>query len=190
MSEILQPYLFPPVSWFLKAASMPVLRIGIAGRFEKQTWCSRYQIAGANSMQLLSVPVLHSGGPKLLAETGIAYAEKWVKEHVTAIRSAYGKAPFFEFYDYRLLPLLEAKPDNLLSLIQQSVSELHRHLLPDIPLLFDETLPVSAEMPEVPPYPQVFDDKFGFRPVVSSLDLLFNLGPEAPDYLAKYAHLA
>ena len=33
------------------------------------------------------------------------------------------------------------------------------------------------------PYHQVFDTRFGFRPNLSILDLLFNLGPESLSYL-------
>ena len=34
-----------------------------------------------------------------------------------------------------------------------------------------------------PPYPQVFDTRFGFLPNLSAIDLLFNLGPEAKQIL-------
>ena len=34
-----------------------------------------------------------------------------------------------------------------------------------------------------PPYPQVFDTRFGFQPNLSAIDILFNLGPEAKQIL-------
>ena len=36
-----------------------------------------------------------------------------------------------------------------------------------------------------PPYPQVFDTRFGFLPNLSAIDLLFNLGPEAKQLLMQ-----
>ena len=36
-----------------------------------------------------------------------------------------------------------------------------------------------------PPYPQVFDTRFGFLPNLSAIDLLFNLGPEAKPLLLQ-----
>ena len=41
---------------------------------------------------------------------------------------------------------------------------------------------IKSEL-KFPPYPQVFEDRFGFVPNLSILDLLFNLGPEALNYL-------
>ena len=38
---------------------------------------------------------------------------------------------------------------------------------------------------DLPPYPQVFDEKNGFFPNISILDLLFNLGPESKQYLKE-----
>ena len=37
----------------------------------------------------------------------------------------------------------------------------------------------------LPPYYQVFDSRYGFQANLSAIDLLFNLGPEAKDYLKK-----
>lgn len=36
----------------------------------------------------------------------------------------------------------------------------------------------------LPAYPQVFDSLFGFQPNLSSIDLLFNMGPEAKSLLS------
>ena len=36
---------------------------------------------------------------------------------------------------------------------------------------------------DFPAYPQVFEDRHGFIPNLSVLDLLFNEGPSARDYL-------
>jgi hypothetical protein len=179
----LPPYLFPPVSWFLTGARQGSFVVAGGGYFEKQTLMSRYAIAGPNTMQNLIVPVIHTGGPKQLGETRISRIEKWPREHANAIKSAYGKSPFFEFYDYKILPVLQKEHETLWDMIRESISVLHRALLPESELLFTED--IFSPLPEIkiPPFPQVFEDRFGFRENVSALDLLFNLGPEAEDYL-------
>ena len=181
MPKNLPPYLFPPVSWFLSEIKNGELRVAIGGNFEKQTLRSRYTIAGPNNVQTLSVPVVH-GASRLLAETQISTQNPWIKEHIRAINTAYGNAPFFEFYDYRILPLLNAETILLKELILQSIQMLHRELQCPVPLVFVEEWTFKEPEPPVPQYPQVFDDRHGFRPEVSALDLLFNLGPEVADY--------
>jgi hypothetical protein len=173
MPENLPPYLFPPVSWFLQGLKMGKIQVAMGGNFEKQTFRSRYTIAGPNDIQMLSVPVVH-GGSRLLAETHISSQNPWVKEHIRAITTAYGNAPFFEFYDTEI--------KSLSSLIVNSIECLHRQLQCPVPLVFvDEWRFLEPEIP-TPVYPQVFEDRHGFRPEVSALDLLFNLGPEVSDY--------
>jgi hypothetical protein len=179
----LPPALFPPVSWFIHARAVGRMEVGISGFFEKQTGMSRYTIAGSNSLQNLIVPVQHTGAPKLLRDTQISRHGKWVNEHVRALKSAYGKAPFFEFYDYKVLPVLEQEWDTLLEMIQASIAALQRALLPECELIFTENKAPALPNIETPAYPQVFDDRFEFRGEVSALDLLFNLGPEAEAYL-------
>jgi hypothetical protein len=111
----------------------------------------------------------------------------WIKEHLRAIATAYGGAPFYEFYDYRVLSILTPDQTSLQALIQESIVRLHQQLQCPVPLIFvDEWECVEPEMP-VKSYPQVFDDRHGFRPQVSALDLIFNLGPEAVDYLVDTA---
>ena len=181
MPENLPPYLFPSVSWFLTGTKNGEIRVAVGGNFEKQTPRSRYAIAGPNNIQTLSVPVVH-GGSRLLTDTAISAQNPWVKEHIRAITTAYGNAPFFEFYDYRVLPLLSTETVSLKSLIFHSIECLHSQLQCPVPLVFvDEWI---FREPEIiaPAYPQVFEDRHGFRPDVSALDLLFNLGPETSDY--------
>lgn len=184
---VLPPYLFPPPSWFIAGARHGKIVVGMGGNYEKQTLRSRYTIAGPNNLQDLIVPVVHTGAKKLLTETRIARAEKWDKMHVRAMNSVYGKAPFFEFYDYRILPLLSNTELGLADLIREGIAVLHKNMIPEIPLEFTSDIAPDIELPAIAPYYQVFEDKCGFRPGVSALDLLFNLGPEAGDYIRNQA---
>ena len=181
MAENLPPCLFPSVSWFLQGMRQGRIRVAVGGHFEKQTCRSRYAIAGPNNLQTLSVPIVH-GGSRQLGETKISRQNPWVKEHIRAITTAYGGAPFFEFYDYRIWPVLEQDSDSLLTLIKNAITCLHRELRCPVDLEFVDEWVFTEHSASISAYPQVFDSRHGFRPDVSALDLLFNLGPEAEDY--------
>ena len=187
MPKNLPPYLFPPVSWFIQGVKHGVVRVAVGGSFEKQAYRSRYTIAGPNNLQTLSVPIVH-GGSKQLSDIQISRQNPWVNEHIRAITTAYGSAPFFEFYDYRILPLLQQESESLLTLIKNSISSLHRELRCPAALEFVDEWDFTENHDAVVPYPQVFDSRHGFRADVSALDLLFNLGPEAEDYWQMVMH--
>ena len=51
--------------------------------------------------------------------------------------------------------------------------------------LSDSTFQFSIFNFQFPPYPQVFDTRFGFLPNLSAIDLLFSLGPEAKPLLLQ-----
>ena len=50
----------------------------------------------------------------------------------------------------------------------------------------DKTLQIKSDL-DLKPYQQVFSEKFGFIKEVSILDVIFNLGPDAGDYLEATA---
>jgi len=177
--------IFPTVAWFLRAAGKPEITVAMGNMFQKQSSHSRYFIGGPNKTQCLTVPVKHTGSKKTILNTEVSYQEKWQREHIHAIKSAYGKAPFFEFYDYRIFPVLEDAPILLETLIRNSILKLAAELLPDTLIVFENLTSDKIEYSKLPGYSQVFEDKFGFRDDLSALDLLFNLGPDAAYYLEE-----
>lgn len=183
----LPPFLYPSVAWFIQGMRHGFV-VGMGGNFEKQTERSRYSIAGPNKLQTLPVPLKH-GTAKSMHDMQVSHDHSWAKEHLKAIETAYGNAPFYEFYDYRVLPLLSHGETSLTNVIQQSIMLLHKELQCPGPIIFSDEPCYALEPVAVPAYPQVFDDRFGFRPEVSALDLLFNQGPMACDYLKKAAGL-
>ena len=68
-------------------------------------------------MQALSVPVSKSGGGKTkLKDVRVSYAERWQNNHWRAIKSAYGKSPFFDFFAEGYHDILYSKYEFLLDL--------------------------------------------------------------------------
>lgn len=150
---------------------------------------NRYLIAGPNNTQTLTVPITQEDKHNPISQVRINYNENWMKDHKNAWQTAYGKSPFFEYYDYRFWSILDTQPTFLLDLV-----------VPWNQLLFDklgllqlstnnkanQTSEIQQNQFSILQYPQVFDVKFGFRSEVSAIDLLFNQGPLAKEYLSQY----
>ncbi|MBL7811983.1 MAG: WbqC family protein [Bacteroidetes bacterium] len=174
------------MSWYISGLQQNHFRIATNLIYSKRTLLSRYEIAGANGMQILSVPVKHTDQKQALKEVQIAFVEPWLKNHKTALESAYKKSPFYEYYDYKILPVLQQETA-LLQLALMGLKTVHQLLyLEDIPLQFHNSEIIRYHedfIHPVPEYPQVFSDRNGFKNNMSVLDLLFNLGPDAGDYL-------
>lgn len=181
------PYILGSVSFHSAWLASGCLPFQEDAHWEKQTALSRFKIGGPNQIQTLSIPVVH-GSFKLWKDIAIDYSGKWIKEHVNSLKTAYGKSPFFEYYDYKLIPLFEAKPKFLKDLWIDSQQFICNALQLDrAPTLEKYALTNSAEKIEENShafiYPQVFEDRFGFREGLSVLDLIFNTGPDAKYYL-------
>ena len=129
---------------------------------------NRYNIAGPNNIQTLTVPITQDDKHNPITQVRINYNENWIRDHKHAWQTAYGKSPFFEFYDYRFWSILDAQPVMLADLFETTSKETQQNII------------------QIKPYPQVFDVKFGFRSEVSAIDLLFNQGPIAKEYLSQY----
>lgn len=185
----LPPYLFPPVAWYLAGIRAGEFRVNMGGNFVKQTERNRFTIMAADGPRILSVPVKRSQSKQLLRDAEIDFEGRWQLEHARSLASAYGKSPFYEFYDYKILPLLEEAGPGLSALLQGSMERMQQLLKIDLPLIFerDDSSFEFIELPEpIDAWPQVFEDRLGFHGDVSVLDLLFNTGPMANEYLQHY----
>lgn len=145
---------------------------------------NRYNIAGPNNIQTLTVPITQDDKHNPITQVRINYNENWIKDHKHAWQTAYGKSPFFEYYDYRFWSILDAQPVMLADLINPWNQLLFAQL--GLSSLESTSKEIQQNIIQIKPYPQVFDVKFGFRTEVSGIDLLFNQGPLAKEYLSQY----
>lgn len=145
---------------------------------------NRYNIAGPNNIQTLTVPITQDDKHNSITQVRINYNENWIRDHKHAWQTAYGKSPFFEYYDYRFWSILDAQPVMLSDLIYPW----NQLLFAQLGLSSSESTSKETQQNiiQIKPYPQVFDVKFGFRSEVSGIDLLFNQGPLAKEYLSQY----
>lgn len=199
---------FGPVEWYARLANAPQ---GVAGieaweTFPKQTYRNRMVIASESGPLSLSIPVEGTSAKhQLMRDLRISEHGRWRHLHWQALRSAYGESAFFEYYEDDLRPFYEDMGPSSPALMpwlldyDLATSELMCRLLElDTRLSLTAAFtPVSGEgsdlrysiapklAPALPhrPYYQVYRQRHGFLPNLSILDLLFNLGPEAPLFL-------
>ncbi|MEM9837400.1 MAG: WbqC family protein [Bacteroidota bacterium] len=188
----------PPVAWYLAAMQREEWTVEAHENYQKGGYRNRCRIATANGSAWLSIPLekgKNQGTP--IKEVGISYQTDWPRIHQQSIQSAYGRAPFFEFYADEIFGLLHTRPLHLWSL-NQAFMELVWRLL-QLPNTIQESqyfAPVveqegvldlrhqRARLPLTPPpYQQLFTERHGFLGDLSILDLLFCLGPAAGTYL-------
>jgi hypothetical protein len=104
LSRVLRSELlfFPPVEWMAQAITASHWQFEVYEHYQKQSWRNRCQILSANGPLNLIVPVKHQGKMPI-KEIRIDYSESWVRGHLGAIQSSYGKSPWFEHY----FPIME-----------------------------------------------------------------------------------
>jgi len=189
---------FGPVQWYQRLCQPEQVWIERWESFQKQTLRNRCLIASANGVQALTVPVEHSAGNCLVKDVRISDHGNWRHLHWNALRSAYGKSPFFDYYEDDLHPFFEEiHPNRWVYLFDfnEAIREKMCELIDIHPVvsytttfvqggLTDaEALRVGETMASFKPYYQVWQEKHGFLPNLSILDLLFNMGPESIFYL-------
>lgn len=174
MSTLPLSYL-PPIAWFAQVCKGDA--VDENPKFERGA-SNRTVILSANGPLILSIPV-HKAD--LQRFTTMDYSKRWVAEHLMAIRSAYGRAAFWEHYGDEVLGLLSSKYDSLFQLNRSLVEWISTTI--EVPLSWSGQIAAEASAMELSSYPQVFADRFPFQPNLSILDLLMNLGPKSKDHL-------
>ncbi|MBR1389346.1 MAG: WbqC family protein [Prevotella sp.] len=196
MTSLLSTTYFGPVQWYQKLYRAEAVQIEQYESFQKQTYRNRCLIATTNGPQALTIPVEHDNS-QLIKDIRISDHGNWRHLHWNALQSAYGESPFFEYYQDDIRPFFEQRWDYLLDFneairakicelidIQPKVSyslEFFSNL--DSTQDYREAIRPKHPLPDPDftprPYYQVYQQKHGFLPNLSILDLLFNMGPES-----------
>jgi hypothetical protein len=185
---------FPPITFFKTLIRETYFYLDIYEPYRKMSFRNRCMIAGAQGTISLSVP-LEQGRNQQVAmnEVRISNTEKWQLRHFKSIRSAYNRSPFFDHYKDELEAIYQ-KPFEMLAdwnlyclewvkekMAWQTEIRFTDSVIPyqteGVRDLRNSVLPKNFMIWNPVKYRQVFEERTGFFPNLSILDLLFNCGP-------------
>lgn len=182
----------PPVSYIRACLTAGEITIDRSEHFVKQTYRNRCHIYSANGLLPLVIPVEHKdlfGKP--ISEVRISYDENWQKIHWRSMTSAYGNAPFFEYYEDAFRGFYSTNYEFLLEFNTALFSTLLQTAKAELKITFTDVYekiplnkadrrtsfhPKHPSSIDLPPYHQVFADRHGFLADLSAIDWLFNTG--------------
>ena len=200
LGGLFHPSYFPSISHYVAMAQSDTIVFEMEDNFQKQTNRNRTYIYSPNGVQVLNIPVKHSKeGHQKTKEIKIENDFNWQKQHFKSLEAAYRTSPFFEFFEDEIAPIFEKKHHFLMDLNFETMEfvskclrlklnfettteyfhEVDTNTIQDFRTLVDG----KKDQSQFESYTQVFDDKHGFLSNLSILDLLFNEGKYALDYL-------
>ena len=198
-TALLQTTYFGPVQWYQKLCRYDHCLIEQHDSYQKQTYRNRCIISTANGLQALTVPVEIGGVKQEVRDVRISDHNQWRRIHWNALQSAYSESPFFDYYADDVRPFFEQRYTYLIDYNEAirekmcQLIDLHPRVeytaayVADHPHDYRNVIHAKHPCPDadfkVKPYWQVFQQKHGFQPNLSILDLLFCMGPEAIFYL-------
>jgi hypothetical protein len=200
MDILIHPTYFPSISHFVALTQSERITFETADNFQKQTNRNRTYIYSPNGIQLLNIPVKHSKlSHQKTKDIQIENDFEWQKQHFKSLEAAYRSSPFFEYFEDDIRPIFEKKHTYLLDLNfetldfilksmrlkleYETTTEYFQEVNTTIITDFRELANGKKDTSQFESYTQVFDDKHGFINNLSVLDVLFNEGKFALDYL-------
>lgn len=193
-------FYLPSIEYFSKILKhQDNLLIENAENFRKQSYRNRAIIHSPNGALNLIVPVIKGAkNHTLVKDVRISYDFRWQKLHWMSLQTSYRSSAYFEYYEDDLAIFYEKKWDFLFDYNEDILGLLNRLLKINISYNytknFEQTYnglddyresihPKLASDISFKPYYQVFEERNGFLPNLSIVDLLFNQGPQSIKYL-------
>ena len=196
---LLHPAYFPSIAQMSCVAQADKIVFEIQDNYQKQTYRNRINTAHSNGRLVLNVPIKHSknGISQRYIDVNIENDFPWQDHHWKSLQSAYRTSPFFEYYEDDLESFFKDSVENLmqhnldifdaiLELIGLDIEIEKTCIYKKNPEITDLRFLIDAKKPiDFTPenYTQVHQANHPFLPDLSILDLLFNEGPNALNYL-------
>ena len=196
---ILPPRYLGSVDYYASIVRHGGARIAAGMRFDKRRKAThRCIIADTRGPLTLTVPIVKPVSLTNACWNDIVISDHnhWWNLHMTALRSAYGRTPFYEFYEDDFTAIINAgAAGRSLTDFDLDLDRLMRRLMGisdcEITVSHETTTAVPDERDAaVVEYYQVRSAALGFLPHLSAADLLFNMGPESAVVLRKMAFSA
>ncbi len=200
MNILIHPTYFPSISHFVAMVKANSVTFEMEDNFQKQTNRNRMYIYSPNGIQLLNIPIKHvKEVHQKTKDVRLETAFDWQKQHFKSLEAAYRTSPFFEYYEDAIAPIFTKKHTFLMDLNFETIEIVKKCL--GISLETNKTTEYFHEVPafkdyrilangkkdssNFDEYTQVFEEKHGYINNLSILDLLFNEGRYALEYLKK-----
>ncbi|MBD5255490.1 MAG: WbqC family protein [Barnesiella sp.] len=193
---LLPPQMLGSVDYYAAIAAFENVVVDTSMRFDKRFKSThRTTIADANGTMMLTVPIVRpqSLSTALWSDIKVSDHNAWWNLMMTALRSAYGRTPYYEYYDDDFQQLIgphaagmtlmefDRQLDMLvrrLAGITSNVVYAPARTIVDGDVADYRRKPIDFTHPVA--YYQVRALRHGFISGLSIVDLLFNLGPETP----------
>jgi len=193
-------FYLPPIAYFSKLSDYrSTVLIEDAEHFQKQSYRNRASICSSNGRLDLVVPVIK--GSKVhttIKDVKISYDFRWQRSHWMSLQTCYRSSAYFEYYEDEISDFYQKKWNFLFDYNEEMLALMLKFLKLNISYsytdVFEKTYEAFADFrdcihPKKDPdmifksYFQVFEEKNGFLPNLSIVDLLFNQGPQSIKYL-------
>jgi hypothetical protein len=113
---LIEAHYLPCIAYFAVIQRFNEVCLEKYEHFVKQSFRNRCYINTEHGRDVLIVPLTSKHGKVPIKDVRIDNSQKWVNNHWRSICSAYGKAPFFEFYAEDLEKILFGEPTFLYDL--------------------------------------------------------------------------
>jgi hypothetical protein len=189
----------PPVEYFSLLLYADEILIEREENYLKQSYRNRCYILSPHGPQILSVPVyLGSMHKTPVKDIRIDYSKRWQQVHIGALTASYNSSPYFQFYFENIERVISKNYEFLIELNTELTTVVMNMLKMKVNLTYttcfqpegsiknDYRYNISPKKPSrftVREYIQVFNNNTGFVQPLSILDLIFNVGPGAVNYL-------
>lgn len=198
-TAILPPMCCGSIGYYATMAQYGNIVIDRNWRYDKRKKNThRYTIADTHGPLTLTIPVIKSTNSynSVWNDIKVSSHGQWWNVHRVALESAYGRTPFFEFYIdlFKQYLCQHQEKEELLMDTVCGIDSVVRRILGfenivkyslDNNIVIEDLRNHSFNDISTVEYYQVRKSQLGFIPNLSILDLIFNMGPEAPVILHK-----
>ena len=174
--------------------------------YQKRSYRNRGYILGTNGPLLLSVPLQKGKNQQTpISRVNISNEIGWKRDHLRSIMSAYGSAPFYDYYMPKIKKIYSSNEARLIEWNKTWYLFFKEHLQLSQDYQETKTFMKFSTVPFINLelelkqdflsnlnyndsfwYPQVFAERFPFQNNLSILDILFCCGPESSILLKQY----
>lgn len=205
MKLVIDCHYFTPVTLAGISTDFTHIVFDAYDRYQKVSFRNRTEVLGGNGPILLSVPLVDGREQKRpMKEVRIANDRDWQSQHFKTLRSCYNRSPWFQFYEPGLASLYEKKFEWLLdwnlATWEWAASKTAGNFTTELTSSYQEFYDpaewldlrnkvtphtIGQLFPDPIRYSQVFQERHGFKPHCSVLDLIFCEGKNAARLLGR-----